>query len=122
MLLMLGAVSFAGTVLFSLSSCAGVTIKDSEWCGSLGSQGASCFHTLTTGSEQLTLQQWAERWDNLADPQVCSVVESFTDIKADVEELCSFNNVCTYDQTAQVQRISDKLNGVVSAAKKVKGK
>lgn len=108
--------------LLFLTGCAGVTIKDSEWCGSLGSQGASCFHTLTTDSEQLTLQQWAERWDNLLDPQVCSVVETFVDIKGDVEKLCSDENICTYDMTEKVNALSTKLDKITTAAKKAANK
>ena len=68
----------------------------------------------------MTLQEWATTWDDLDHPQICSVVDNFTDIKADVEKLCSFGNVCTYDQKAQVNAISAKLDTVIAKAKRAR--
>lgn len=117
-------ISSIGMVLLSLSisGCPSVEIKDSEWCGSLASKGAACFHTLTEESRVMNLQQFAEWWNDLKDPKICSTAAVFADIKADLEELCSFNNVCTYEQKQQIANISAKLDKVLSVSKKAKAK
>ncbi len=110
-------VTFLSLLLF-LSACAGVVITDSMWCGSLASEGAACFHTLTNDSESMNLQQFAAWWDDLSDPKVATSIATLTDIKADIEKLCSFNNVCTYDMTAQVTALAAKVDKAKQAAQK----
>jgi hypothetical protein len=85
------------SILSGCASTSGIQINDSEWCGSLGAQGAACFHTLTNESEILTLQQWATKWDDLGNPIVCTSVNTFSDWKADLEKFCSYYG-CTYPQ------------------------
>lgn len=95
MLQLLTAISFIGMALL-LSACGTVTIKDSEWFGSLGSQGAAGFHTLTPASETLDLTQWATKWNDLSNPMICTQASTFADWKADIEKLCSKNTHCIY--------------------------
>lgn len=93
-------------------NCANVTISDAQFCGSLGPEGAACDNILTSSPQSLTLQQWAMRWDDLNNPQVCSVAQTFSDIKGDIEKLCSFGNYCTYSMQVQINSISSKLGKI----------
>lgn len=105
------------TPLFlALNGCA-TKIANNEWCGSLASQGAACFYQNTSDSEMLSLQQWAVRWDNLADPVVCTQTSSFASLKAEIETLCSNDGDCTYDTTVAIWAISDKLNELMKKHK-----
>lgn len=105
-----------------LTGCAGVPIEDSEWFGSLGSQGASAFHTFTPTTASLTLQQWAEAWDDLANPlgpMVCTRSETLAKLKGAVEKLCSdHDGMCSYDMKEQVGALSSRLDTVTEKAKK----
>lgn len=109
-----------------LNSCGSVKLKNSEWCGSLGSQGAACFFTLSETEERLTLQQFAERWTDLSNPdgvQLCTTTSTFADLKGVIEKLCSdHEGACTYDQTEQVYQLSQKIDKAVALAKKAHGK
>lgn len=122
---LLGA-SFILTAAPLLSSCTGIVVKDSEWCGSLGSQGAACFHTLTTTEERLSLQAWAERWDDLSNPQgpqLCTTAATFADLKAVIEKLCSDRQgMCTYDQKEQLYQLTKKMDKALELSKKANGK
>ena len=102
-----------------LSSCAGVTVKDSEWCGSLGAQGAFCSHTLTNATESMTLQQFAVWWDDASDPKVATSVSTLADWKADIEKLCTFTNACSAQVQAQVAAVYNKISAAHATAKKV---
>lgn len=103
----------------SLVSCAGVTVKDSVWCGSLGAEGAFCSHTLTNETKSMTLQQFAVWWDDLSDPKVATSVSTLAEWKADIEKLCSFTQACTSDVKSQVDAIYNKISAAHKTAKKV---
>ena len=85
-----------GTVLLT-SSCGTVQIKDHEFCGDLGSSGASCFHTLKTDSRDIPKPEW----DAYRFGQICETADVFSDWKAVIEKLCSESHKCTYEQQAQ---------------------
>ncbi len=107
-------------VLLSLSlllNCTQVPIKDSVFTGSLGVDGGAVFHTLTTDSEVITLQQFAKRWNDLSDPLVCTTSSTFADWKADIEKLCSFSNYCTTDMQTAVDTFYSKITAADNAAK-----
>lgn len=99
-----------------LSGCSQIQITDSEWCGSLGASGAACFSTLSNKTEALTLQQWAKRWTDLSNPQVCTNVQTLTDWKADIEKLCTLSGECTAQVQSQVDAFAAKLNAAHSTA------
>jgi hypothetical protein len=73
---------------------------------------------LTDASRDMTLEQFAVWWNNLDDPKICTNASTYADIKGDIEQLCSFNNVCTYEMKENVEKISAKLAGAVSKASK----
>lgn len=77
------------------ASCS-VKIHDQEWCGDMGSQGATCFHTLKPDTRDIPKEQWdLERFG-----QVCTQPNNFAEIKANLEKLCRETKDCVYiDQT-----------------------
>ncbi len=79
--------------LLLLSGCAHVAIPNTEWCGDMGSEGASCFHTLTDDARDLTKEQWdTERFG-----QVCTTLNDFAAMKTSLEQLCSMaGRRCSY--------------------------
>jgi hypothetical protein len=102
-----------------LNSCAGITVTDSMWCGSLASQGAYCSHTLTNATETMTLAQFAAYWDDLSDPKVATSVSTLAEWKADIEKLCTFSNACSAQVQAQVTAVYNKISAAHATAKKV---
>lgn len=74
--------------------CASVQIKDEEFCGDQGELGATCFHTLTDETRDLSKADW----DALRFGQVCSSAQTFADWKASILKLCKVSKACTYEQ------------------------
>lgn len=75
-------------------------VPDQEWCGDMGPQGASCFHTLTNESRMLNKVEW----DDLRFGNLCTRPETFAELKAVVEKLCHKTGNCIYQ--AQVKKIA----------------
>ena len=99
------AASFTLTVLFLLSSCSHVEIKDEEVCGDMGSLGAACFNTLTPGTRDIPPEQWAdERFGKL-----CFSSDAFADWKSAIEKLCSKTKRCTYKMKEEIRAISERV-------------
>jgi hypothetical protein len=99
--------------LTSLTGCKHITITDSIWYGSLGSQGAVLEHTLTSTQTTLTLEQFAELWDNLSDPLICTNSSVFATWKANLEKLCSDSNSCSYNDTQAVSSVAKAIGSVL---------
>lgn len=103
-----------------LLSCTQIPITDEPWFGSLGPTGAYGFHTLTNEIEDLTLPQWAAKWDDLSNPQgpiVCTYTSVLAGIKGSLEKLCSFEkNVCSIQIQNDIQAVSMKLDVVTQKA------
>lgn len=78
---------------FLLSSCAKVNIADSEWCGDLGSAGASCFNTLSETQRDIS----KEAWDKERVGWLCSKPETFADWQATILKLCKASKRCTFE-------------------------
>lgn len=91
-----------------LSSCGTVAIKDSEWCGDMGRDGAACFHTLTTASRDLSPPQW----DYIRYGQLCTPASTFADWKAAIEKLCSVSGKCTYQMKQGVNTFMKNVKKV----------
>lgn len=71
--------------LLLLPDCAGIPIKDSEWCGDVGTLGARCFNLLSTGQRKLSKQDW----DAMRFGMVCTDGDALADLKGAIELLCS---------------------------------
>lgn len=99
---------FVFLILF-LMSCSSVPIFDAEWCGDMGNLGASCFHTLTEESRDIEKAEWdAERFG-----QLCTKPQTFRDIKASIEKLCSASTVrCTYEIREVIRHMAEKIDEV----------
>lgn len=81
---------------FMGASCS-VKIKDQEWCGDMGAQGATCFHTLRRDTRDIPLEQWnQERFG-----QVCTDPRNFADLKSNLEKLCHQTKNCVYIDRTQ---------------------
>lgn len=66
----------------------------------------------------MNLQEFAVWWDDLKDPKFAGSVDVLVDIKASVEKLCSdHSGACSYEVQANVKNLSDKVGGMVDAAK-----
>ena len=90
---------------FLVSSCSRVQIKDSEWCGDMGKEGAYCFNTLSDGSRPLLYEEWnRERFG-----MVCTKSENFTDWKKSILKLCRISKSCTYSVKQKVITFHDKI-------------
>ena len=88
------------------SSCASVHIKDAEVCGDMGKDGATCFHTLTSATRDISEPEW----DNTRFGWVCTDANNFAGWKADIEQLCHQTNNCTYDVQSQIKAFFDKID------------
>ena len=93
------------SALIVLSSCAKITIKDSEWCGDVGSDGAACFYTMADKQRMLTKPEWdAERFG-----MICTKSENFKDWKAALEKLCHMTKRCDEEDIRQANQFFSKV-------------
>lgn len=79
-----------------LSGCA-VAIHDHEFCGDMGTLGGSCFHSLTTESRDVP----EPAWDDERFGMICSTADTYADLKATIEKLCSYAH-CDYDTQQKI--------------------
>lgn len=97
-------------ILLFLVSCTSVPVYDSEVCGDLGTAGASCFHTLTTDARDIKKADWdQERFG-----QLCITSQTFADIKASIEKLCSVSTTvrCSYEVKHMLESLQKKIDSV----------
>lgn len=91
--------------LLSLTQCARIQVSDHEYCGDMGSLGATCFHFLTAATRDIPQPDW----DNMRFGQICTndpngqQGATFADIKATIEKLCSESKDCVYPPTSTLQ-------------------
>ncbi len=76
-----------------LASCAKVPIKDSEWCGDFGSEGASCFNTLSDNKRDIS----KEEWDKERFGMLCTKSQTFADWQASILKLCKASKRCSFE-------------------------
>lgn len=99
----------AGTALLS---CAKVEIKDAEFCGDMGDDGAVCYHTLTTESREIDKVNWdVERFG-----QICTSAQTFAEWKATIEKLCSASKRCTYEEQQMIEQFYRNMDRVLDKA------
>ncbi len=110
---------FISMGLVTLANCAGVTLTDSMWCGSLAQAGAFCSHTMTDDTLSMTLPEFAAWWDDLSDPKVATSVSTLAEWKGDIEKLCTFENVCSIQVQQQVDAVYNKIAAAHATAKAV---
>ncbi len=79
--------------VFLFVSCAKVPIKDSEWCGDIGEDGAACFNTLSDKSRDISKKDWdKERFG-----MICTKPQTFSDWEASIIKLCKVSKRCTFE-------------------------
>ena len=79
--------------LSALPSCATVVIHDSEWCGDMGTSGATC-NTLNSGT---TRDIDPDEWGRERFGQICGSSEAFTNMKASLMKLCILSKRCVFE-------------------------
>ena len=96
--------------------CGSVQIKDATFYGSLGPNGAVSFNLLSSGSSDLSLEQWAAKWDDLANaagPMICERTSTLANLKQVIETLCSWNSSeCTQQAQSQVDAFMSRVSAV----------
>lgn len=82
------------SLLILITSCTQVQIKDEQFCGDLGYQGAHCNNTLTDHPVDLNKSQW----DILRYGWICEDADAFTDWKTIIQQLCDKHpSDCDYE-------------------------
>jgi hypothetical protein len=71
----------------------------------MGEDGASCFHTLTTDSRDLTKAEW----DSLRFGMACTKADTFGDWKANIEKLCNKTGICDYATEASLNAFFNRV-------------
>ena len=88
------------------TSCAGLKISDTEWCGDEGPIGASCFHTNTTATRDVSKTEWdLERFG-----MICGKASAFAELKDDLLKLCNETRSCTYEQLKMLRQLGENLS------------
>lgn len=84
-----------------LNSCANIKISDSEWCGDLGAEGASCFHTLSDKQRNLNRPSWEEERVGM----VCTSPKTFSDWQSTIMKLCIASKRCKFEKNKAVFKL-----------------
>ena len=71
----------------------------------MGSLGASCFHTLSDDTRDLS----KEEWDSLRFGMVCTEAENFAEWKAALLKFCESTKKCTFEVKKVVNQLQSKL-------------
>lgn len=71
----------------------------------MGSAGASCFHTLSDSSRDLT----KEEWDQERFGMICSKASTFAEWKASILKLCQMSKRCSYDVKKKLIKFGDHV-------------
>jgi hypothetical protein len=100
-------------VLILSFSCARIPIKDSEWCGDLGNEGASCFNTLSDNTRDIS----KEEWDKERVGMICSKAQTFSDWQAAIIKLCKASKRCTFEDKKIIINFVDNVEYVSSMAR-----
>lgn len=93
-------------LILVMTSCDAVPIKDVEACADAGALGASCFHSLSDKTRDLTPPQWAEvRYGWL-----CMSTDDWTNWKQAIETLCQNNRgECSYEDQQRISQFFLRL-------------
>jgi len=92
-----------------ISGCATVEIKNQEFCGDMGSMGATCFKTLTDDTRDINKTDW----DNERMGMICESPEVFADWKGLIMKLCHKSRACRYQAEKMLSRFFTNIEVVV---------
>lgn len=67
----------------------------------MGTQGATCFHTLKDVSRDIP----QPAWDDVRFGMVCTSAQNLVDIKNWLEKLCSYSKDCDYSELKQLDKL-----------------
>lgn len=105
--------SFVILLGLTLSACAGVKVKDAEFCADMGPLGASCFHSLSEGERDIPYDVWRklEVGKDHAFGMICTQPENYKEWKSTVLKFCSrYRGVCRYEFLKKLDDIEKKLD------------
>lgn len=85
-----------------------MSIPDEEFCGDLGMDGGTCFHTLVSDHRDIPKPEW----DVYRFGQICEEPKVFADSKAIIEKLCSISGRCSYEDKKKLQTFINKTQNI----------
>lgn len=91
--------------LLLFSSCGSVKIKDSEFCGDMGTAGASCFKTLSGETRDVHPNDWDEERFGM----ICSKADTFADWKKAILKLCKMSRRCKYESKKKIKKFGKAI-------------
>lgn len=91
--------------LIALSGCAKVSITDREFCGDMGSEGASCFKTLSGETRDIPPNEW----DDFRFGMVCSKPDTFAEWKKALLKLCSVSKRCKFETKKKINKFGKMI-------------
>lgn len=71
-----------------------MTIRDSEWCGDAGPDGAVCATTLSDKTRDIP----KDAWDEMRPGMICGSAETFAEWKASLLKLCKDSKRCKLEE------------------------
>ena len=80
-------------LLTVIVSCKTLDVKDAEFCGNLGEDGAHCNHTLVQAPRDLT----ADEWKIQSIGWLCMDSQDFTNTETALDQACQLLQ-CTYEE------------------------
>lgn len=89
-------------ILFSFLASSCVRIQDTEWCGYMGELGATCFHTLSDETRDMTLEEF-KTWC-AENGCVFGTSKTFAYYKGLLQKLCKSTRRCTYDDFKALEK------------------
>ena len=89
----------------SLISCGQIVIKDQVHCGDTGPLGATCFHTRSDETQDLSPAEWQE----FRFGKICTDATNYTDNIAIIQKACRACKCCTYDAKKQIIQFKEKV-------------
>ena len=95
------------------TSCAQVKIKNSQFCGDLGEDGAHCNKTLTVEPKDFPKAEW----DAMRFGWICQPPQAFADQKTALQALCKRNN-CSYEDQQAMDNFFLKVDEMNRLSKK----
>lgn len=105
-------------LLFLVSSCGKVNIKDAEFCGNLGILGAECFHAFSEKHRSMNYSQWKEESFGM----ICTRSENFANWKAAIMALCKNTGQCNKKVEKKVKKLDRRVQQFRIRSEKVERK
>jgi hypothetical protein len=96
---------FVWITILLLASCGRVKINDSEFCGDMGSEGATCFNLLSDKKREIKKEQWDEERFGM----ICSDSEAFLNLKTAIQKLCYVSKRCYYDNAKKIIKFEENI-------------